>query len=198
MRDSPSSANHSAKSPSLSTTSAQSYHCLVAHVPATRRRGGYTGAEADGRRQGADGRGTMTMEGLLILGGAVIAVAAGVLAIGGAVVALRQARRFERRAPMGHVGHGALSFAVIEFQAADGRMVRFVKDSAGPLERYRLRVGQAVEVLYDPTNPQEARLASAVLPVLVPALLILPGCALLALGSCALLGMLALWLTARS
>lgn len=49
-----------------------------------------------------------------------------------------------------------LYYPVVEFALADGQQIRFESQVGSSWPRFR--VGQAVEVLYDPRNPQKAQI----------------------------------------
>lgn len=54
---------------------------------------------------------------------------------------------------------GGSSFAeVVDFQGPDGKTIRFVEKSSR--SRFVFKTGHSVEVLYDPNNPQKARVNS--------------------------------------
>ena len=74
---------------------------------------------------------------------------------------------------------------MVEFTTADGRRLRFRSDSASRFDPYV--VGQPVAVLYDPAEPQQARIDSGTLRWVLPAVFIAIGGVFLVLASCLLL-----------
>jgi hypothetical protein len=69
--------------------------------------------------------------------------------------------------------------AIIGFHTKEGQSLTFESHRVGTS---RSSVGQVVPVLYDPDDPTEARIPSAFVTWIVPALVALLGLALFALG----------------
>ena len=118
------------------------------------------------------------------------------LAVGllvGAVLAYRhQQRKFEgRHSVKGTVvalereatlsGPGNIYCPVVEFTAPDGQLVRFVSDFGTRPASHK--VGQIVDVMYNPSNPQEAEIPSGLARWLITGILVFMGLIALCLGS---------------
>jgi hypothetical protein len=81
-----------------------------------------------------------------------------------------------KRSPTDRVNY----FTVVEFIAADGRTHRFVSNLGHGTPQHR--IGQVVDVVYDPANPGRAQLRSALWSAGLALFPILVGLALLAVG----------------
>jgi Protein of unknown function (DUF3592) len=75
---------------------------------------------------------------------------------------------------------GTTYVPVVEFTAADGRARRFTGSVASDPPAHE--VGERVQVKYDPSNPEEARIGGGINLWLVPGVLIAAGIAVLVAG----------------
>jgi hypothetical protein len=87
-------------------------------------------------------------------------------------------------------GVSKLSHPVVRFVAGDGRMVEFESEVGSNLAP---KVGQEVTVLYDPLNPQEARIKSFMMLWGIPSIFAMLGGFLLVPGILMLLVLLLLF-----
>ena len=114
-----------------------------------------------------EGDAGLTLEGVLILGSAMLVVGVVILAIAVCVFIQRWLFLTRARTATGEVvenvdrggGSGGSSYhPVIEFQTEAGKTVTF-EDSVGT-SWIRYQTGQRVSVLYEPDRPKEARIRS--------------------------------------
>ena len=130
------------------------------------------------------------------IGGCLVSLLAVGLLIGAVVVYVRQGRQLaDRVSVQGTVtglersattpGSGGVYCPVVEFQATNGQTIRF-QSAFGTMPASH-KVGQSVTVLYNPANPQEAEVSSAVSRYLYPGVLAFMGLVALCLGGSFLL-----------
>ena len=131
-----------------------------------------------------------------LVGGCLVSLLAVGLLIGAVVIYVRQGRQSaDRVSVQGTVvglersamrpGSGGVYCPVVEFQSPDGRTIRF--ESAFGTMPASHKVGQSVTVLYNPSNPQEAEVSSAVSRYLYPGIMAFIGLVALCLGASFLL-----------
>jgi hypothetical protein len=126
-----------------------------------------------------------------LVGGCLVSLIAVGLLIGAAVVYVRQGRKSaERVSAQGIVvglqrrvtkpGSAGVHCPVVEFRLPDGQTIRF--ESAFGTMPASHKVGQNVTVLYNPANPQDAEVSSALSRYLFPGTLAFMGTIALCLG----------------
>ena len=126
-----------------------------------------------------------------LIGGCLVSLLAVGLLIGAVVVYARQGRQAaDRVSVQGTVtglerrvinpGSGGVYCPVVEFKTPDGQTIRF-ESAFGTLPASH-KVGQSVTVLYNPANPQEAEVSSAVSRYLYPGVMAFMGLIALCLG----------------
>ncbi len=101
----------------------------------------------------------------------------------GVVIAVEQVRHELVDGESGTVWHSR-----VRYQPANGEVVQFLNGLGGVPALHR--VGQAVTVLYDPAQPEGAKVATPLLHTLLPLVLLIIGGSLIACGCCSALAYL--------
>jgi hypothetical protein len=119
-----------------------------------------------------------------LLMGLCMAIASPVLLAGAAWSYFSQKRKMEERQPAAGTvvelvhritgsGRGGIYCPVVEFTATSGQVVRFTSEFGSRPAMHR--VGQSVDVRYDPADPHKAEINSTVSRWLTPAILVFMG-----------------------